>query len=93
MDEAACGDVSGRDNIYVACGLTPAGDGAGSSRCRRGRLAVSDEWLDEYLPVLAADVRDPAKTSLLLSAISGTLDPAQFIHRPGEKLTVRLDAR
>jgi len=83
-------------NIYVACAAETslsrphcAASGAGPADEKKLRLAVPAGRFGELVAILAADVRNPLKAATLATHISGVVDEARFIARPGELITIR----
>jgi hypothetical protein len=72
-------------NMFVACGEP---SDLPRPQCHNGRLAISDAA--DFFDVLAADIRNPGKVSLLGAASAGVIDPQEFIRRPGEILKVQV---
>jgi len=82
-------DKSTEANMFVACGEP---SDLPRPQCHNGRLAIGDASGDAsgFFDVLAADIRNPGKVSLLGAASAGVLDPQEFIRRPGEILKVQV---
>lgn len=72
-------------NVFVAC-AGPGGDPA-QPQCRNGRLQISADDFEAFVPLLAADAADPARRHRIREA--GVIFFEAFEHRPGEILTLR----
>jgi hypothetical protein len=77
------GAREGAPNAYVSCGEPTA---APRGQCEGARLALPADLADDFFALLAADVRDPGKASLLAAAAGGVFEPLEFVERPGERL-------
>lgn len=81
---------AGIANMYVACA---AGTSLGRPQCAgpaaAKRLVVPAGRYPDLVSILAADIRNPAKSAGLAVHTSGVIDAARFIARPGETITIR----
>lgn len=73
-------------NIYTPC----SEKSILSVACRGGKLMVPKERIDEMYDILAYDVHNKGKSSILSAISSGVFDPLDFIRRPGEHLTITM---
>jgi hypothetical protein len=74
-------------NMYVSCAEPTS---LPQPQCSStAKLAVPESELEGFYDCLAADVRNPSKSALLSAASAGVIDPADFIRRPDERLTIR----
>jgi hypothetical protein len=90
-DHVEVGDDSGVGpvNVYAACSEQKRlRDAADAPQCRRGKLLVPADRIDDFYDILAADVRNPYRETALVAA--GSFDPLNFVRRVGETLTVEM---
>lgn len=73
-------------NIYTPCSEKGVSTGA----CHNGKLVVPPDRIDELYDILAYDIHNTGKSSILSTISSGVFDPLNFIRRPGEHLTIKL---
>ena len=83
-------------NMYVSCAEPTSlpqpqclSSSSSAASVATAKLAVPESELEGFYDCLAADVRNPSKSALLSAASAGVIDPADFIRRPDERLTIR----
>jgi hypothetical protein len=76
-------------NVYVSCAEQTS---VPQGQCAGRRLLVPAEKLEDFYDILAADVGNRWKESLLAAVSAGVFDPLEFRRRPGEQLHVTVGA-
>ena len=86
------GDIHEAPNMYTSCAETTSVHPA-SPQCVNNKLAVPTSDIDNFYELLAADVHNLSKSSLLAAISTGVFNTLSFIRRPGEHLTVLNNAQ
>ena len=72
-------------NIFVACTVDTS---VSRPQCYGGKLLVPKDKFLPYVDILASDIINRYKMSILSSSVAGAFDETIFIERPGERLTI-----